>query len=67
MISYNDLFSSRLDPFGDYSNTSAHNVKYLMQRAIDRDNRLTQDEREAAEEAERVCILGERYWLRAHP
>lgn len=36
-------------------------------RAWKRDMQLNPEERAAKEEAIRVCILGERYWLRGHP
>jgi len=51
----------------DYSNPEVSNVDFLERGALRRENRLNPEELFAKEEAERECILGPKFWLRAHP
>lgn len=50
-----------------YDSGDPTKLSELLAMAERRDNRLTDAERKAKEEAIRVCILGDHYWLRAHP
>lgn len=56
------------EPYDMYAwSADPHALEILNNRAWSRDMRLNPEELEAKNEALRVCILGDRYWLRGHP
>lgn len=60
--------SAAKTPYDMYAwSADPHALEILNNRAWSRDMRLNPEELAAKDEATRVCILGDRYWLRGHP